>query len=96
MKSFYIISERKKWAHIIMLHVSSINRPIVKCRGPIQSINEHQKEPCKSGTEYQTAEDLAVSFRTNYISTHTTKRTTFTRKVCDPSSKALVKSKYMT
>jgi len=91
MKSFYIISERKKLAHILMPHVSSINRPIVKSIGPIQSINEHQKEPYKSGTEYQTAEDLAVSCRTNYLSTHTTKRTTFIRKVYDPTSKALVK-----
>jgi hypothetical protein len=45
-----------------MLHVSSINKRIVKCRGPIQSIDEHQKEPYKSGIEYQTDEDLAVSY----------------------------------
>lgn len=49
-----------------MLHVSSINRRIVKCRGPIQSIDEHQNEPYKSGIEYQTDEDLAVSCKTNY------------------------------
>jgi len=51
---------------MITLHVSSINRPLVKCRGPIQSNEEHQKDPCKSAKEYQTDEDLAVSHRTNY------------------------------
>lgn len=49
-----------------MLYVSSINRPIVKSRGPIQSIEEHQKEPYKSVKEYHTDEYLAVSCRTNY------------------------------
>jgi hypothetical protein len=66
MKSFYIIRERKKLAYIIMLRVSSINRPIVKSRGPIQSIEEHQKEPYKLVKEYQTDKGLALSCRTNY------------------------------
>jgi len=48
MKIFYIISERKKLAYIITQYVSSINRPLVKCEGPIQSIEEQQKETYKS------------------------------------------------
>jgi hypothetical protein len=66
MKSFYIIRERKKLAYIIMLHASSTNRPTVKSRGPTQSTEEHQKEPCKSVKENQADEDPAVSCRTNY------------------------------
>jgi hypothetical protein len=58
--------KRKKLAYIIMLHVPSINRPILKSRGPIQCTEEHQKEPYKLVKEYQTDEDLAVSCRSNH------------------------------
>jgi hypothetical protein len=35
----------------IMLHLPSINRPILKSKGPIKSIEERQKEPYKSVKE---------------------------------------------
>jgi hypothetical protein len=49
-----------------MLHLPSINRPILKTKGPINSIEEHQKEPYKSVKEYQTDEDIAVRCRSNH------------------------------
>jgi hypothetical protein len=80
----------------IMLHVPSTNRPILKSRGLHTALKNTRKNPINQWKNIRQIKIQQLAAKATTISSHTTKRTTYTWRVHGTSSKALVKSKYMT